>query len=763
MKGPKKDISSSPVNLILMMELRKKLLTFRDIIDLPPCQTIVSMDVLLQRTIKDLHSFYPGSIPQYHSAELKGLPLDKVLIYFCKALQELGDTSKMNDEWIDKYRYNIFENDKCKNVERLVEIAVATLHGLIKIAKEKFDMMDEYEEKKDYSPKENTFGKALKDSYNSDNVSGSSSPVTPTSVLPDELINGSPKSPSSSSLLLSLRVQAVGKLNPIDVKRLTLRMLPDASGSKNSSRAEDSTSVKDDSVSNSGNASDGSSKDGKITTTSPPKSPNVAAPPSSPPPPPSSPQPPELWRDIEVAEEKLSSSSPEAVTPPQPLESPKFSTDTEMYKGELLSEPLEPEEKVLLSSPPLKPAVLEIDIKSLPPPPPPPPPPPRGRKPLPPTPTTPPSSPTNKAEESKEVAETGGAAVTPPPPPPPPSRQTGSRRTASVVPPPPPPMLIASKGSVSFPPTPRLISSNGGAAPPPPPPIAAKSLRPKRSTTKLKRSSHMGNLYRILKVKLEGSNTPGKSPSGRRSGVGSGGNGKQGMADALAEMTRRSAYFQQIEQDVQKYAKAITEIKTSISTFKTTDMTELLKFHKNVESVLEKLTDETQVLARFEGFPIKKLETIRAAAALHLKFESIINELQKWKVEPPVSRLLDNAERYFNKIKGEVDAMERTKDEESKKFKSHNIEFDFLIIVRIKEAMVDLSSNCMEIALKERREAKLADNKTQNKSNTKLLWKAFQFAFRVYTFAGGHDERADRLTRELAKEIETDPEYKQSK
>ncbi|OMO82879.1 hypothetical protein COLO4_22781 [Corchorus olitorius] len=532
MKGPRKDISSSPCNLILMMELRKKLLTFRDIIDLPPCQTIVSMDMLLLRTIKDLHSFYPGSIPQYHSAELKGLPLDKVLIYFCKALQELGDTSKMNDEWIDKYRYNIFENDKCKSVERLVEIAVATLHGLIKIAKEKFDMMDEYEEKRDYSPKDNTFGKALKDSYNSDNCSGCSSPVTPTSVLPDELINGSPKSPSSSSLLLSLRVQAVGKLNPIDVKRLTLRMLPDASGTK--------------------------------------------------------------------------------------------------------------------------------------------------------------------------------------------------------------------------------------------------SLRPKRSTTKLKRSSHMGNLYRILKVKLEGSNTPGKSPSGRRTGVGSGGNGKQGMADALAEMTRRSAYFQQIEQDVQKYAKAITELKSSITTFKTTDMAELLKFHKNIESVLEKLTDESQVLARFEGFPIKKLETIRAAAALHLKFESIINELQKWKIEPPLSRLLDNAERYFNKIKGEVDAMERTKDEESKKFKSHNIEFDFLIIVRIKEAMVDLSSNCMEIALKERREAKLAaENKTlgsklsksetQNKCNTKLLWKAFQFAFRVYTFAGGHDERADRLTRELAKEIETDPEYKQSK
>lgn len=52
------------------------------------------------------------------------------------------------------------------------------------------------------------------------------------------------------------------------------------------------------------------------------------------------------------------------------------------------------------------------------------------------------------------------------------------------------------------------------------------------------------------------------------------------------------------------------------------------------------------------------------------------------------------------KIKVEIDAFERTKDEESKKFKSHNIDFDFNIVTRIKELMVDLSSSCMELALK---------------------------------------------------------------
>lgn len=66
--------------------------------------------------------------------------------------------------------------------------------------------------------------------------------------------------------------------------------------------------------------------------------------------------------------------------------------------------------------------------------------------------------------------------------------------------------------------------------------------------------------------------------------------------------------------------------------------------------------------------------------------------------------------------------------------------------------------------IQERRNAKGMENaqngtKTEcpKKRSGKMLWKAFQFAYRVYTFAGGHDDRADQLTRELATEIQTDP------
>lgn len=51
-------------------------------------------------------------------------------------------------------------------------------------------------------------------------------------------------------------------------------------------------------------------------------------------------------------------------------------------------------------------------------------------------------------------------------------------------------------------------------------------------------------------------------------------------------------------------------------------------------------------------------------------------------------------------MKVELERIERVKDEESKTFSRHNIHFNFDIIVRIKEAIVDVSSSCMELALK---------------------------------------------------------------
>uniref|UniRef100_M1C1E1 Phosphoinositide-binding clathrin adaptor, N-terminal n=2 Tax=Solanum tuberosum TaxID=4113 RepID=M1C1E1_SOLTU len=462
--------------------------------------------------------------------------------------------------------------------------------------------------------------------------------------------------------------------------------------------------------------------------------------------------------------------SGKAVAPPPPPPPP-------MTSGNVISVPPPPPPPMgskVTAPPPPPPPMGSKAMAPAPPPPmgskvtaPPPPPPPMGSKamaPAPPPPmgskvTAPPPPPPPMGSKAMAPAPPPpmGSKVTAPPPPPPPM---GSKAMAPAPPPPP----MTSNGRMPAPPPP-MPMGKGGAPPPPPGFAGARSLGPRKAATKLKRSSQMGNLYRLLKGKVEGSSLDGKSKGRKgKSSASAPAGGKQGMADALAEMTKRSAYHQQIEEDVKVHAQTIKEMKTAISSFQTSDMSELIKFHKTVESNLEKLTDESQVLARFEEFPTKKLEALRMAAALHTKLDTIAKTLQNWPLVPPVGQLLDKAENYFNKIKGEMDTLERTKDDESKKFTSHKIHFDFGILVRIKELMVDVSSNCMELTLKERREAKQKENEgttpkndSNKKGSAKLLWKAFQFAFRVYTFAGGQDDRADMLTRELAQEIETDP------
>ncbi|KAL4387308.1 hypothetical protein GQ457_09G002230 [Hibiscus cannabinus] len=862
LKGGKKESSSSQstCNFILMMELRKKIITFRDIFDLPLVNSSVSMDQLLIGTMKDLRKFYPESIPSFRISELKRLPLEKVLVYFCKALQGLGDASKMDDEWIDKCKYDIheYDNEKCKNVDELVEIAVATLDGLIKIAREKFDMADEDDENKEFGLKVKSFGKVLKESY-SNNSSSCPSPVTPTSVLP-EMTNGSPK--YSSSALLPLRVQANEMVTNEKQKKEVKGNSPVRKASIVDETGDFSFhSVKlDVPLSNSNNA-DGDKtklspnaalpppppeiqhskllKDKVVAKKSPPPPPPLASPlpsPSSPwtstlrsplplllPSPPAAPLrspstslpsslPSPLVSQLQPPSASSFPSPPassaEVSLPTPPSERAKMSTDMDTDIKLHPLPPAGPLAEVLPPTQPSQPSKLSkdigVDIRSLAPPAPTAPPllqpnvvsggPPApplllpnvvlGRPPAPPLlqpdvasggpPFPPPLTlqPTAEAARATPVATESQAAARIPLPLPrspstPASSKTNVVATGAPLPPPPPvplrPKVEPNGAPLPVPPPPPPPGTTSIMLQPPPS-RAAKSLHPNKENTKLKRPCQMSNLYRVLRGKVEGCPVQSKLSSVR---FGSFPSGKRGMSDALAETAKRSAYFQQIEEDVEKYAKSITELKTAISTFSTNDMTKLLKFHKHVESILENLSDETQVLARFEGFPNKKLEALRTASALYSKLESMITVLQNWKFDLPLAELLDKVDHYFNKIKGEIDALEQTKDEESKKYMSYNIQFDFQILVRIKEAMVDVSSNCMEIAMKERREVKLIENEgsnsktkaaAQKKGCVKMQWRAFQLAFRVYTFAGGHDDHTDMLSQDQADEIQTDPQ-----
>lgn len=141
------------------------------------------------------------------------------------------------------------------------------------------------------------------------------------------------------------------------------------------------------------------------------------------------------------------------------------------------------------------------------------------------------------SSDSNAMSQVRGPVVTPsPPPPPPPLLSSNSPINETSVPSPPP--LTNPPHKVPLVPSMPIIKV--GTPPPPPPGGVAKLLRPKKANTKLKRSAHMGNLYRTLKGKVEGSSLNGKHCHGKKSHIG-GCAAKQGMSDALAEMTKRFA------------------------------------------------------------------------------------------------------------------------------------------------------------------------------------------------------------------------------
>ncbi|KAJ4970612.1 hypothetical protein NE237_003711 [Protea cynaroides] len=187
------------------------------------------------RTAHDLHKLYPRVVPSIQMSKMNDATIQQGLAFFYNALKSVGDSWTENHKWLTTFG--------CKKDVKIEDIAsqefgdrvLEKLSYMIKIAREMFDVMDEEEQKSDKS-----LGDNLTESYSNnkapyclspDTPNSKAlychSPETPTSVLP-ELISNSNKmgrdyadfSYSPPPLLMPLRIQAVGKLKPMDVKRL---------------------------------------------------------------------------------------------------------------------------------------------------------------------------------------------------------------------------------------------------------------------------------------------------------------------------------------------------------------------------------------------------------------------------------------------------------------------------------------------------------------------------------------------------------------
>eukprot|EP00899_Mesostigma_viride_P021569 jgi/Mesvir1/29413/Mv22999-RA.1 len=299
--------------------------------------------------------------------------------------------------------------------------------------------------------------------------------------------------------------------------------------------------------------------------------------------------------------------------------------------------------------------------------------------------------------------------------------------------------------------------------PPPPPPRGAPGVV-KGPKSSLQRSHNMGVLYRLLMGRVHGKPEVNRGKGGVR--IKGGSNAQASMAGALSEITKKSEYFQQIERDVVEKKEVILEMKEAIEEFQTSDMAILVKFRKQLDKRLEELTDEGQVLSHFEGFPSKKLDILRMGAATHEKLVSLCEEMDTWTVQGQVEEQLDRIGPFFDKARTITEQLERKRDVDSAAYQAFGVNFDFGTINRVKLASVSLSSRVLLLALEEshyvRSNLPLTGLTSQDlmvaRNKVLLLWRAFEFAFKVYNFAGGHDETAEKLAVALAAEIQAFPD-----
>ncbi|GAB2218525.1 hypothetical protein Droror1_Dr00001752 [Drosera rotundifolia] len=153
------------------------------------------------------------------------------------------------ESWItDKKKRDKFKhiNTGTSPLKELVEVVVAMLECINKAGRKRFDTMDEDEPKRDsYSSRSMSIERKSID-YNLDRTSLCSSPHTSTSALPESSRYGEYGSLAySTPHLWELRVQALEKLTPTDLKRLALNMMPHLTSLDHSPRSQKTTMVEE--------------------------------------------------------------------------------------------------------------------------------------------------------------------------------------------------------------------------------------------------------------------------------------------------------------------------------------------------------------------------------------------------------------------------------------------------------------------------------------------------------------------------------------
>lgn len=271
--------------------------------------------------------------------------------------------------------------------------------------------------------------------------------------------------------------------------------------------------------------------------------------------------------------------------------------------------------------------------------------------------------------------------------------------------------------------------------------------------------------------------TPQISPRGRGGGGGGGGGG---LGDALNELASRSPYMQAIQSDVEDYGPDLRNLAREIASFKTDDMKALVSFRARVDDLLDSLTDEGKVLAQAfpDGdWPSGKVEAIRVAASVHERLEAARERLDGLKdfgsanaSAPPAPGQSPTAkvQAALDMAREAVESWDKEEDASIKRFAGVGVAFPRNAGSAVKLAASKAAARWLTaatgVARAARSEHNVLDMSEMPESVGRALkrvashaWDAWQFAYRVYTFAGGASEDMESASAAAAEELEQWP------
>ncbi|KAK9056321.1 hypothetical protein SSX86_027411 [Deinandra increscens subsp. villosa] len=157
-----------------MNELRKKIMSFRELVDLPPYMGSSTVTELVNHTVKELQKLHPDVVHCISASDSEGT-MHKAINELCASIKCLGKHWMHNDEWMARSKKDDGANGD------LDKHALALLDDIIKVAQEKM-----------YNKMDTNNDKEMKDNVDSSsNSNGKSSPMSypdkvlsPPTVLP---------------------------------------------------------------------------------------------------------------------------------------------------------------------------------------------------------------------------------------------------------------------------------------------------------------------------------------------------------------------------------------------------------------------------------------------------------------------------------------------------------------------------------------------------------------------------------------------------